>query len=338
MAAKAIPLARTGALAPFVRFLDAIGAPTERLLEQSRLSPQALSSPKGLFALHQGLNFLDQSARSEGLPHFGLIVGQQTRIVELGELGPLLSSSTTLYAAIQVLVQAIPLFSSAERLSLFIQGNQAYFCHAFAFGGATGRHHGDLFTLMVMIDVIRSAAGPQWRPRAVWLPASERPHRVSYERLLETVVLFHADWWAIVFDRSLLAKPLCYFGNVDRGHEEPLQSLQALAPADDFSGSLRQVIASFLTQGNPHIGVVAEVAGLSVRTLQRRLREERCSFSQLVEDARLQAARRLMRETNVKLVDVALELGYSDAANFTRAFRRWTGLSPQAARRLDGLS
>lgn len=337
MTAKAVPLARTGALEPFVRFLDDIGAPVERLLEQSRLSPQLLSRPEALFALHQGLSFLDRSARSEDIPHLGLLVGQQTRIAELGELGQLLTSSMTLYAAIRMLTQVVTLFNSAERLSLLLEGSKAFFCHAFAFGNTVGRRHGDLFTLMVMLDVIRSAAGPRWCPCAVWLPASELSHRASYERLLETSVLFHANWWAIAFDRCLLAKPLRYFGTVDRSQEDPLQSLHVLAPANDFTGSLRQVIASFLAQGNPQIGVVAEVVGLSVRTLQRRLAEERCSFSQLVEDARLQAARRLMRETNIKLVDVALELGYSDAANFTRAFRRWTGLSPQAARRLDAL-
>ncbi|MFO1127105.1 MAG: AraC family transcriptional regulator ligand-binding domain-containing protein [Rhodospirillales bacterium] len=333
MTAAAIPLARTAALAPFIRFLDGIGTPTERLLERSGLSPQLLFREDTLFALRQGLTFIDRSARVEKLPHMGLIVGQQTRIAQLGELGQLLSPSMTLFTAILTLAQVIRLFSSAERLSIHYQGEKVFFCHALSLGNCAGRRHGDLFTLMLMIDLIRCAAGRQWHPCAVWLPLSEAAHRASYEELLQTVVRFHGEFWAIALDRSLLADQLRYVDNRADRNGDALQSLQALAPASDFVGSLRQVIASCLGHGNAHIGLVADAAGLSVRTLQRRLAEQRRSYSHLVEEARLQAAHRLLQDGDVKLVDVALELGYSDAANFTRAFRRWTGLSPREARR-----
>lgn len=79
--------------------------------------------------------------------------------------------------------------------------------------------------------------------------------------------------------------------------------------------------------------MVAEVANLSTRTLQRRLTAENRTYSGLLEEARLQAAMRLLRQNETKLVDVALELGYSDAANFTRAFLRWSGVAPRTARR-----
>lgn len=103
---------------------------------------------------------------------------------------------------------------------------------------------------------------------------------------------------------------------------DPLDLLRKAAPAGDFVGSLRQLIASLLPHGNPRIGTVAEVANLSIRTLQRRLTAEKRTYSSLLEEARLQAALRLLGQKQTKLVDVAFELGYSDAANFTRAFRR----------------
>ncbi len=333
MRQQAIPLARTGVLLPFVRFLDDIGAPVERLMESSRLSPQLLSRPEALFPLRQGLSFIDHAAHSQGVENLGLVVGQQTRIADLPDLAQLLSPAMTLYAALTLLVRVIALYNSGEKLALTCRGDEAILAHSYRFGDADGRRHGDLFALMLIIDVIRLAAGTGWRPRAVSLCTSEAGRRRSYERALQTSVLFAANRWAVYFERQLLDEPLHYVRSPRSAATDPLDGLQRAAPASDFRGSLRQLILSLLPRGNPQISVVAAVAGFSTRTLQRRLTEDNLRYSHLLDEARLQAALDLLRRPEFKIVDIALELGYSDAANFTRAFRRWTGSSPQAVRR-----
>ncbi len=307
MSQRAIPLARTGVLLPFVRFLDDIGAPVEPLMENARLSPQLLGWPEAVFPLHQGLEFIEAAANSQGVENLGLIVGQRTRIADLRDLEQLLSPSMTLRAALVLLVRTISLYNSGEVLALCCRSDQAILSHDFRFREAAGRRHGDVFTLMVIIDVIRLAAGPGWRPEAVSLCTSEASRKNLYEDALQTAVVFGPNRWAIFFDRQLLDEP--------------------------FAGSLRQVILSLLPQGNPHIGIVARVANLSTRTLQRRLAQANISHSRLLGEARLQMALRLLRQPEIKITEVAFELGYSDASNFTRAFRRWTGSSPQATRR-----
>ena len=72
---------------------------------------------------------------------------------------------------------------------------------------------------------------------------------------------------------------------------------------------------------------------MSVRSLQRRLHESELDFGRLVEEARLELARRMLGDSELKIVEVAAELGYTDSANFTRAFRRWTGVPPREFRR-----
>jgi AraC-like DNA-binding protein len=79
--------------------------------------------------------------------------------------------------------------------------------------------------------------------------------------------------------------------------------------------------------------MVASSIGLSPRTLQRLLGRQGLSFSMLVDDVRLATARHLLDETECRLSEIALRLGYSDAAHFTRAFRRWTGVTPSEHRR-----
>ena len=88
-----------------------------------------------------------------------------------------------------------------------------------------------------------------------------------------------------------------------------------------------------LALGNLDLPSVAEAAGTSVRSLQRHLASSNLSFARLVDEARFEAASALLRDPNVRVVDVSAELGYADAANFTRAFRRWAGVPPLVFRR-----
>ncbi|MCW5893136.1 MAG: helix-turn-helix transcriptional regulator [bacterium] len=84
---------------------------------------------------------------------------------------------------------------------------------------------------------------------------------------------------------------------------------------------------------SPSVHAIATALGTSVRTLQRRLAEQGCSVESLLATRRRVAALRLLGDTDAKVVDIAFDLGYSDHAHFTRAFRRWTGQSPIAYRR-----
>jgi AraC-like DNA-binding protein len=95
---------------------------------------------------------------------------------------------------------------------------------------------------------------------------------------------------------------------------------------------VHQVIETLSTDLRPKIALIAEAIGISVRSLQRRLATSGVSFDRLVDDANLAGAAELLRGPD-KIIDVALAMGYSDPAHFTRAFRRWTGHSPRAFRR-----
>ncbi|MFO0610864.1 MAG: AraC family transcriptional regulator ligand-binding domain-containing protein [Polyangiales bacterium] len=81
---------------------------------------------------------------------------------------------------------------------------------------------------------------------------------------------------------------------------------------------------------------VARRLGLSVRTLERRLAEGGASYRALLEGARRERAEAMLRAGSQPVEAIAEALGYSDAANFTRAFRRWTGATPAAWRKSQG--
>lgn len=77
---------------------------------------------------------------------------------------------------------------------------------------------------------------------------------------------------------------------------------------------------------------IADKLDLSTRSLQRHLKEESLAFSDIVEKVRRQQAMRLLSESNLSVSRISTLLGYSDVANFSRAFRRWSGESPRTYR------
>lgn len=82
----------------------------------------------------------------------------------------------------------------------------------------------------------------------------------------------------------------------------------------------------------PTVNHAAQRLHLSVRTLHRRLAEAGYRYQRLVDEARRERAGELLAERGRKLGDIATALGYRDPANFSRAFRRWHGVSPREAR------
>src|SRR4029453_18336666 len=96
-----------------------------------------------------------------------------------------------------------------------------------------------------------------------------------------------------------------------------------------LGGVVQQIVTTLLWDGSLDIHTVAAMAGLGARTLQRYLHDEGVTFARLVARVRFDVAQQMLADPARKVIDVALDLGYSDHAHFTRAFVRWTGVSPR---------
>ena len=328
--------------------------PVERHLAAARLSSAAIEAPESLVPLRLVLDFFDRAATAEGIENYGLLVGARTEIDALGALGRVIQRSLTVADAIGAAAENIQLYNSGERIWIVRKDERVLICHSLDACDSAGDRHGHLFAVLLLIKVIRLATGPGWWPREIRLPSSETKSLKSYEAVVPTNWVPHAEpCFALVVDPPLLAQR-CIQGMHDR-RQQPFSSrapalkdhskqpevalddaafLRSSAPAAELGPSVQQAIRGLLRDGYPDIRMAAELAGLSVRTLSRRLAEEGTSYERLVERMRFAAAVDLLRGSQLRLIDIAYELGYSDPANFTRAFRRWTGLPPSEYRQL----
>jgi AraC-like DNA-binding protein len=86
-------------------------------------------------------------------------------------------------------------------------------------------------------------------------------------------------------------------------------------------------------QGHPNLSLVAEIAGLSERTLQRRLAQCGRTFYRIVEEVRFDIASDLLADPSRNIIDIAHAACYGNAPHFSRAFKRLTGMRPRDYRR-----
>jgi AraC-like DNA-binding protein len=91
------------------------------------------------------------------------------------------------------------------------------------------------------------------------------------------------------------------------------------------------VLAERLTS-DPSPATVAAALGTSVRSLQRRLRDQGFSYVTLLNETRRQLGTAYLLDERYSVTEIAFQLGFDDASAFARAFRRWTGLSPSEYR------
>lgn len=111
--------------------------------------------------------------------------------------------------------------------------------------------------------------------------------------------------------------------------------LSDLALRTGTAGKIRAILLQNIAH-RPTLEAAAATLGTTTRTLRRQLRHQGTSFRALLDELRSQVAMKYLRETAMTNEDVAFALGFTDAANFRHAFRRWTGRTPSEFRTTVG--
>jgi AraC-like DNA-binding protein len=332
-----VPLVRAKALEHLPELLAHMNVRFETLLRQVGLPEVPLDREDSFLPLREALAVLEEAAHVTGMEHFGLLLATTGGFGALGSYGTYIQKAPNLLEAIRRAGQFIGWHTLGARLSLTRERRAVVWRYELSRSVRADRRHAYLFALVLMRNVVRLAKGPGWMPDELRMeqavPAGSRRHlREAFGEHIACA----ADENALVFPESLLALPLLSPADHRMSASSAAGALAAATPRAEFVASLRLLIRSFLSAGHPSAALLARVSGLSLRSFQRHLAVAGISFSDLVDQVRCEVAFELMRNPDARLIDIGLELGYSDAANFTRAFRRWTGFSPHLYRRLDG--
>jgi AraC-like DNA-binding protein len=116
---------------------------------------------------------------------------------------------------------------------------------------------------------------------------------------------------------------------MQRHFREFIHALEKRYP-DSLKDQVREIIGQLLPSGECTVARVAATLDVQPRVLQKRLRSDGTSYSDLLREMRLQIAEQHLRARSMGITDLALNLGYAEVSVFTRNFKQWTGLSPRA--------
>jgi AraC-like DNA-binding protein len=329
MTTASIPLTRESLLAPFIHAARQIGCPVDKLLHASKL-PQLTGDPDTIIPEIPGWQFVQAVARTENLDNFGLLTASLTRHTDLEGVDTLLSGCLILHDLLKRVCQIGPMFSTVNHYVLEEDGDVVWF-------GQRGARllneytQMELFEVLGLIQLVQVAAGPTWRPPQIRFSFKYYKPALHAEELNPSQIVFSQAYPAIAVPRYLLSLDLT--GLKTSSVNGSADTYKALSTPGSFVDSLRSAILPYLGDQTPDINLAADISGMHVRTLQRRLAKQDMTYSAIVEQARLLKAKSLLNEKSLKLLDITLMLGYSEPATFTRAFRRWAGVSPSEYRK-----
>jgi AraC-like DNA-binding protein len=227
--------------------------------------------------------------------------------------------SSNVERAICSAVDNIGMIESGRRLSLVKERGCATFRSDFE--GTVHSDPHELFeaTPLIMKKILGWAS--EEIPVEVHLPFAQPQDTSEFERLLGPDLVFNTDAPALVFDSDALTLPL-------RVPELTGNRRRPMDPASIVRKAVRNM-QDILDLKRPSAIDVADSLGITLRTMQRKLKLWGTTYEELLAEFLMLHAAHDLRLSGHSVTDVAFNLGYSDSGHFARAFKRWTGYTPR---------
>lgn len=303
------------------------------LLEGSGIDAAALRAPTSRVPATSFSAVASRAITLTGEPGLGVYFGMQTRITWHGFLGFAVMASETLDDAIELVIRYSPTRASQVAWRRGTEDEISFL------ELVEVEPLGELREFVVswlLVSAALVAAQLVDRPVAGHAEVSfdERPHHETLLRHLPGPVQFGRPRDRLVFATNLLSLPVT---SADRGaHHQALAQCERELVAHGNAGQLAARVIALLPRAGGGFRSLEQLASdltVSPRTLRRQLESAGTSYGAVLDRLRRSRALELIDDPVRSIESIAVELGYSDAANFTRAFRRWTGASPTEHRR-----
>lgn len=263
----------------------------------------------------------------------GLLIGQRTRLADLGLAGELALCGNTVEEGLGRFIEHYNLHDTAATMCLTVSGGYANFAWAIADHGISSTGHIQLAAMTIAFNFMQDLCGATWLPVAVTVASRSPANPRSCHRYFRAPVHFNSDDSAMIFEQRWLDRSLPPVDPQVRRRIETEAHARQATVAVNFPDTLRMVLRKKLLIGDCSMDSVAQLLGMHRRTLDRRLQQHGVRYCELLQGVQANLARQLLADTTMPVQRVAEALRFSNAANFATAFRRWTGVTPSEFRR-----
>jgi AraC-like DNA-binding protein len=303
------------------------------VLADADLRKDLFDNPDNTVTMQEFERLLLACERWTRCDHVWLLIAQRSRLSEMGEAGQIARLGATVGEGLRSFAEHFNLQSTASTVSLVASGPFTRFVYAVSGYDMSAAHHAQIGGVTIAFNILQDLCGRTWRPTVVTLatraPSSLRPFNKHFRAPLR----FDSDESSLVFASHWLDRPLPPVEPLVRQRIEAAVRAKRAAILADFPATVRRLLRKQLILGQCSMPEVAALLGMHRRTLDRHLQHQGVSYGELIGALRTDIARQLLRDTDLRVHQVAESLHFSSAANFATAFRRWTGVTPGEYRR-----
>lgn len=306
-----------------------LGIDLEELARVAKLTTDQIEGRVDL-SYEETLRLWDAMETITGDPAVGIHAGARFTLDQMGVVGPALAHNANLDAALDALARIMNVFVRNAEIRRIDADDGA----GIAYLAPTLRSpHGIDTMFAAALTLMRHCTGVRLVPLRVLHQLGKRAES-AYEGFYGVKPIWNASESQMWFRRSDLAKPF-------RGASSELATLLAehaprlMSPGMTSSSADADLESAFWTlhqRGDATLETVAHALRISPRTLQRRLADAGTTFAERRALILRHRAQVLLASDDVPIETIAERLGYSTRSAFERAFFRWTGQTPHAAR------
>jgi AraC-like DNA-binding protein len=264
-----------------------------------------------------------------GDPAFGLAVARQFQPAALHGLGFSWLASDTLHDALGRLVKYSRLINMLPDFRLEDGRDTVELIISLPDPGPDFVHAATDAALAIFLRMCQLTAGTGVMPVHTAMQRPEPVDKTAYEEMFGPSIEYAAPAYRLCFDTALVntrlptAQP-----ELARLNDQTVIDYLARYDRNSLTMQVRAKIIEGLPEGRPSQGDIAQTLHTSLRSLQRKLKDEATSFKDLLNETQQELALQYIRDTSRSIGEITYLLGFSEPSNFTRAFKRWTGKSP----------
>jgi AraC-like DNA-binding protein len=323
-----IPLVKAAFIEPFRIAMERNGISADAYFRKFRLPVSMPADAETLVPEKPFWQLINQVATAEMIPDFGMQIAQSKPWHEIESLRPLLSGQSSLRTVLQKFCDLAGGQSNVSAFRLRLEAGTCWFesqCETLVSHDIQMEN----YRVTSMIEMIQLAAGKNWKPLVVHL-MMDRNRVIPSNRLLDGCRLeFSRSSTAISLPVGLLDARV----QLGKARDDLAGPVEEIVDKSEFLTALQTIIDQYVLDKDLSIDLIADLSECSPRTLQRLLKEQGLKYNDMVQNARMRHAVAMLRDSDLSITEIALRLGYNDTAHFTRAFRRWTGMTPSKYRR-----
>jgi AraC-like DNA-binding protein len=314
--------------------LESYGLDSHALFVKAGLDPERFRDPDARFSFSAIRNLWKLSLEATWDPCLGIRAARYWHPSNFHAAGFAWMASASLKDALERTVRYFRIVSTdPERLSLVETDDDFRFIIDTADVRERGLDEEYDLLMAIIVDMCRTSYGPTFKPLLVMMERPAPPCAKEFVEYFGAPVQFSSETNLLAFDKEDLTKQLPT-ANAELAHANERIVMEYLSYLDrsDIITRVKTRLIDSLPSGRVTEESIADALHLSRRSLQRRLKEEGTSYTQVLDETRRQLAAQYVRHSRLSINEITYLLGFSEPSNFSRAFRRWTGASPTAYR------